>query len=53
MNSRATVSFAVALIVTLALVVSAHAEVKPFDAKAFADAQTAGKSIVVHVHAPW
>ena len=29
------------------------AEVKPFDAKAFAAAQEAGQSIVVEVHAPW
>jgi hypothetical protein len=31
----------------------ARADVKPFDAKAFAAAQDAGKGIVVHVHAPW
>ena len=53
MKRRATISFIAAVIVTFALVVSVHAEVKPFDAKTFADAQTAGQSIVVHVHAPW
>lgn len=29
------------------------AEVKPFDANAFAAAQEAGQGIVVFVHAPW
>ncbi|MGH7333252.1 MAG: hypothetical protein ACREKS_11020 [Candidatus Rokuibacteriota bacterium] len=29
------------------------AEVKPFDANAFAAAQEAEQSIVVEVHAPW
>ena len=32
---------------------TAMAEVKPYDAKAFAAAQEAGQSIVVEVHAPW
>jgi hypothetical protein len=46
------------LIGSLALVVAGPdvvcaAEVKPFDAKAFAAAQEAGQGIVVHVHAPW
>jgi len=31
----------------------APAAVAPFDAKAFAEAQEAGRSIVVAVHAPW
>ena len=53
MHRSVVTSFAVTLLVALALVVPAHAEVKPFEAQAFADAQAAGKSIVVHVHAPW
>jgi len=32
---------------------SARADVAPFDAKAFADAQRASKGVVIHVHAPW
>jgi len=32
---------------------SARADVAPFDAKAFADAQRAGKGVIIHVHAPW
>ena len=31
----------------------AAADVLPFDAKAFADAQAAGQSVVVEVHATW
>lgn len=42
----------VALLCAMALPVGA-AERLAFDAAAFADAQKAGKSIVVHVHAPW
>jgi len=30
-----------------------HADAAPFDTKAFAAAQSEGKSIVVHVHATW
>ncbi|MBI3794973.1 MAG: thioredoxin family protein [Nitrospinae bacterium] len=29
------------------------AEIAPFDQAKFAEAQTAGKTIIVHVHAPW
>ena len=29
------------------------AEVRPWDAKAFAGAQDSGQGIVVYVHAPW
>lgn len=42
----------IALLCAMALPVSA-AERLAFDATVFADAQKAGKSIVVHVHAPW
>lgn len=42
-----------ALSLTLVPASTRAAEVKPFDAKAFAAAQEAGQSIVVEVHAPW
>jgi len=49
----------IAALVVLVLVLAiggpalAPAAVVPFDAKAFAEAQEAGRSIVVAVHAPW
>ena len=45
----------IALVIALAAVLPlpTHADVKPFDAKAFADAQAAGRSIVVAVNADW
>jgi len=42
-----------AFALTLVPASAVMAEVKPFDAKAFAAAQEAGQSIVVEVHAPW
>jgi hypothetical protein len=48
----------IAVLVVLVLVaavgpVPAPAAVAPFDAKAFAEAQEGGRSIVIAVHAPW
>jgi hypothetical protein len=42
-----------AFAITVVFPLAAVAEVKPFDAKAFAAAQEAGQSIVVEIHAPW
>jgi hypothetical protein len=42
-----------ALAFTFVSTSASMAEVKPFDAKAFAAAQEAGQSIVVEIHAPW
>ncbi len=42
-----------ALLLIAALPGSTSADVAPFDAKAFADAQAAGRSIVVAVNANW
>jgi len=45
---------ALALTVAMSLSPAALAmDKKPFDAKAFAAAQSAGKSILLEVHAPW
>ena len=41
------------LLLAVSAPVVAHADAAPFDTKAFAAAQDAGKSIVVHVHATW
>ena len=46
-------SVLVVVIALLALGAPARAEVAAFDAKAFEQAQDAGKGVVVHVHAPW
>lgn len=46
--------FCLASIASLAFVAPALAfQAKPFDMKGFETAQTAGKSILVEVHAPW
>jgi hypothetical protein len=53
MHRRIAVLAVLALLLTLVLPGSVPAAAAPFSAKAFADAQNAGKSIVVFVHAPW
>ena len=45
--------FPILLLLLLAPIAPASAEVRPFDAKAFEEAQAAGQGIVVDVHAPW
>lgn len=52
MHRRHLIAGALALTIS-GPVLRAAAQVKPFDAKAFAAAQAAGQGIVVHVHAPW
>lgn len=52
MHRRDVLVGAAALLCAPAALASA-ADVKAFDAKAFAAAQEAGQGIVVHVHAPW
>jgi hypothetical protein len=51
MHRRVVLLAVVAMVLATAL--PAAAAVTPYDAKAFAAAQNAGKSIVVMVHAPW
>lgn len=41
------------LVVAISHPMLAPAAVVPFDAKAFAEAQEAGRGVVVFVHAPW
>ena len=54
MHRRVVLLASVALVLVLAATVPAPAApVTPYDAKAFAEAQNAGKSIVIFVHAPW
>jgi len=54
MLNRRYILRALALSAGLTLAPAAFAaEKKPFDAKAFAAAQAAGKSILIEVHAPW
>lgn len=52
MSSRAAQGIVVALAALVALSMQALAK-QPFDAKAFAQAQAEGKTVLVHVHAPW
>ena len=52
MQSRPIQGIAVAVAVLLALSVAALAR-QPYDAKAFEQAQAEGKTILLHVHAPW
>jgi hypothetical protein len=42
-----------AVLLMAALPVSTSAAITPYDAKAFADAQAAGRSIVIAVNADW
>jgi hypothetical protein len=51
-NPVAALSLFAVLLVAL-LPISTAADVAPFDAKAFADAQAAGRSIVVAINADW
>jgi hypothetical protein len=53
MRHRILALVAVALVVGVVAPGLAPAAVAPFDAKAFAEAQDAGRGIVVFVHAPW
>ena len=50
---RRVVLLGMASLVFATTVPASAAPVASYDAKAFADAQNAGKSIVVMVHAPW
>jgi thioredoxin 1 len=50
---RAGLAVLVALVLALSAGSPAPADVVAFDAKAFAEAQEAGRSIVIAVHAPW
>jgi hypothetical protein len=50
---RRVVLLAVVALVLATTVPAPAAPVTPYVAKAFAEAQNAGKSIVVFVHAPW
>ncbi len=50
---RRIIALAVLAIVVTAGPAIASADVVPFDAKAFAAAQEAGRSIVVAINAPW
>ena len=53
MLSRRSILIAAAALGTTALAPAFAASQQPFDAKAFADAQKAGKPILVAIHAPW
>ena len=53
MFSRRSVLFAAVAASAVAIAPAFAASPKPFDAKAFADAQSAGKPILVWVHASW
>jgi hypothetical protein len=53
MRHRIAAVAAVALILAVGGPALAPAAVAPFDAKAFAEAQEAGRGIVVFVHATW
>jgi thioredoxin-like negative regulator of GroEL len=44
--------FILTIFALITLPLSAHA-VQPYDFKAFSDAQSAGKSVLIHVTAPW
>ena len=50
---RRHLSVWIVLLLLLALAAPATAEVRPFDAKAFEEAQAAGQGVVVDVHATW
>ena len=53
MSRRLSAFTILVLLLALAVAAPGRAAVRSYDAKAFAAAQTAGKSIVVHVHATW
>ena len=53
MVSRRTLLIAATALATTALAPAYGASQQAFDAKAFADAQKAGKPILVGIHAPW
>jgi thioredoxin 1 len=53
MFSRRSVLIVGAVLGAAVLTPAYAATQRPFDAKAFADAQKAGKPIVVAIHAPW
>jgi thioredoxin 1 len=53
MLSRRSILIAAAALGTTALAPAFAASQQAFDAKAFADAQKAGKPILVAIHAPW
>jgi hypothetical protein len=53
MHRRLAVLVLLALMLGTMLPAPASAAAVPFSTKAFAEAQGAGKSIVVFVHAPW
>jgi hypothetical protein len=53
MRHRIAAFVALVLVLAIGGPALAPAAVAPFAAKAFAEAQEAGRSIVVAVHAPW
>lgn len=52
MANRAAQGFVLVAAIFMALSVQALAK-QPFDAKAFEQAQAEGKTVLIHVHAPW